>query len=107
MLGRVLFAVVWLVIAAGLAVPLYPSDVGAGRSAARDPVLLAADSVTAACENCPIADDGSQSHCPCGHVLRVAFVAVDDDLSVILIIRPQPSELPSERQALRPKLPAI
>jgi hypothetical protein len=110
MLGRALFALVWLVIAAGLALPLYPSDLGAPGSSAVDHVLLAADSVTAACESEPIPDNGSvdcQPGCPCGHVLLATFVAIDDDLSVVLVIRSQPSDLPFERHALPPKLPAI
>jgi hypothetical protein len=111
MLGRVLFALVWVVIAAGLVLPLYPSGVEAPMSAAADPVLLAADAATAACEDCPIADDGSadQSDGPCAHLLPAILVAVGDSsgLSVILVIRSQPSGLPFERQAVPPKLPAI
>ena len=111
MLARVLFALVWAVIAAGLVLPLYPSGVEAPRSAAADPVVLAADAATAGCEDCPIADDGSagQSDCPCARLLPAILVAVGDSsgLSVILVIRPQPSELPFEREALPPKLPAI
>ena len=111
MLARVLFALVWAVIAAGLVLPLYPSGVEAPRSAAADPVVLAADAATAGCEDCPIADDGSadESDCPCARLLPAILVAVGDSsgLSVILVIRPQPSELPFEREALPPKLPAI
>jgi hypothetical protein len=110
MLGRVLFAVVCVVIAAGLALPLYPSDFGARRAKATDPVLLAADSATAACEGLVIGDDGRAAcrpDCACGRVLLATFLAVDDDLSVILVIRSQPSEVPSEHDGLPPKLPAI
>jgi hypothetical protein len=111
MLGRVLFALVWVVIAAGLVLPLYPSGVEAPMSAAADPVLLAADAATAGCEDCPIGDDGSadQSDGPCAHLLPAVLVAVSDSsgLSVILVIRSQPSGLPFEWQTLPPKLPAI
>ncbi|MGH6902671.1 MAG: hypothetical protein ACREIR_08025 [Geminicoccaceae bacterium] len=111
MLGRVLFALVCVVIAAGLVLPLYPSGVEAPRSVAADPVLLAADAATSGCEDCPIADAGSadQPDGPCARLLPAILVAVGDSsgLSVILVIRSQPSELPFERQARPPKLPAI
>jgi hypothetical protein len=111
MLGRVLFALVWVVIAAGLALPLYPSGVEAPMSAVADPVLLPADAAMAGREDCPIAHDGSadRSDGPCAHLVPAIVVTVGDSsgLSVILVIRSQPSELPFERQALPPKLPAI
>jgi hypothetical protein len=74
-------------------------------------VLLPADAVMAGREDCPIADDGSadRSDGPCAHLVPAIVVTVGDSsgLSVILVIRSQPSELPFERQALPPKLPAI
>lgn len=110
MLGRVLFALVWLVIAAGLLLPLYPSDVAAPRSAAVDPVLPATGSRTAACEDCPVTDAGStdcESDCRCGRLRPAALVAVEDlsGVRVILLIQ-APAGAPSEEQPL-PKLPAI
>jgi hypothetical protein len=109
MVERVLFALVWAVIGAGLILPLYPSGVEAPRSAAAAPVLLAADAATTGCEDCPIADDSADQSCPCARVRPAILVALGDPsgLSVILVIRPQPSELPFERRALPPKLPAI
>jgi hypothetical protein len=111
MLGRVLFALVWLVIAAGFLLPLYPSDVAAPRSAAVDPVPSATGSRTAACEDCPVTDAGSadcEVDCRCGHLLPAALVAVDDSfgLSIILLIQRPPAGPSSERQPL-PRLPAI
>jgi hypothetical protein len=107
MLGRALFALVCLVIAAGLALPLYPSGVGTPRPGP-DPVSLADNSMVAACEDCPIPGDRDgdcQSDCSCGNLVQATFVAVEDDfsLSVTVVVRPQPSG----RQALPAKLPAI
>jgi hypothetical protein len=111
MLGRVLFALVWAVIAAGLVLPLYPAGVEAPGPAAPDPVLLAADNATAGCEDCPIADDpgADRSDCPCAHLLPAMLVAVGDSsgLSIILVLRSQPTELRFELQVPPPKLPAI
>jgi hypothetical protein len=108
MLGRALFALVCLVIAAGFALPLYPSGVGTPRPEA-DPVALASDSVVLACEDCPIPAEGGdtdcRSDCSCGQLVQATFVAVEDQfgLSVTVVVRPQPSG----RKALSGNLPAI
>jgi hypothetical protein len=106
MLGRALFALVCLVIAAGFALPLYPFQVGT-PGAETDGALLADNSLIAACEDCPIPGEGGddcQADCSCEHLVQATFVAVEDDfgLSVTVVIRPQASgrELPA-------KLPAI
>jgi len=112
MLGRVLFALVWLIIAAGLALPLYPTHVETPSPAVADSELRAADAMASRCQECPVADEGDvncQPDCPCGHVLSAAFVSLDGSfgLSVVLIIRPLPSGPPSEALSLLPELPAI
>ena len=112
MLGRVLFALVCAVIAAGLVLPLYPSDVEPSRSAALDSMLPVDGSRTAACEECPVPDAGSadcQSDCQCSHLLPATFVAVDDwfSLSVIVVVHPRPAGPSFVRQPLPPRLPAI
>jgi hypothetical protein len=107
MLGRTLFALVCLVIAAGFALPFYPSPVGT-PAAETDRALLADNSLIAACDDCPIPGEGGeacQSDCSCEHLVQATFVAVEDDLglSVTVVIRPQPSG----REARPAKLPAI
>jgi hypothetical protein len=104
MLGRALFALVCLVIAAGIALPLYPSGVGTPRPGA-DPVVRASDSLIAACEDCPIPAERGDSDCPSEQLVQATFVAVEDEfgLSVTVVIRPQPSG----RETLPAKLPAI
>jgi hypothetical protein len=107
MLGRALFALVCLVIAAGFGLPLYPSGVGTpGRGT--DSALLADNSLIAACEDCPIPGEGGddcQSDCSCEHLVQATFVAVEDEfgLSVTVVVRPQPLG----RETLPAKLPAI
>ena len=104
MLGRVLFAFVWLIIAAGLVLPLYPRDlVTAVVTAASDPVQPAAASDAFGCEDCPVADGDAdcRSDCPCDQVLPAVFVPLEEAVGVTLAtsVRP-PAKLPA-------KLPAI
>ena len=108
MLGRVLFAFVWLVIAAGLVLPLYPSEITEPRSAAVDTLLPAAGTRMAACEDCPVAEADCRPDCRCGDLLPATFVAVEDSfgLSVILLIQP-PADLSPESQPPLPRVPAI
>ena len=62
MSGRVLFALVWLIIAAGAALPLYPGDVAtAVVTAASDPVQPVAASGAFGCEDYPVAETGADS----------------------------------------------
>ena len=111
MLGRALFVLVWLVIAAGLVLPLYPSDVEPSRSAASDAVLPATGSRTAACEDCPIPDAGGadcRADCRCSHLLPAAFIVNDDRVSLrVVVVHPRPAGPLPARQPLPPKLPAI
>jgi hypothetical protein len=112
MFGRVLFALVWLIIAAGVALPLYPRDVPTSTVAVTtDPVQLAAGSDAFACEDCPVTDGGQadcRSGCPCGEALPAVFVPLEEPVTFTLAVtvRPLPSRL-SEPQPLPPKLPAI
>lgn len=111
MLGRALFAVVWLTIVAGLLLPLYPRDPGTPTLAAADSVLLATDFTASSCQDCPVADEGGadcRSDCPCGKLLPAAFPSENAfSLSVIVTIRPIPLGLSSEIEPLPPKLPAV
>ena len=72
MLGRVLFAFVCLIIAAGLVLPLYPRDVVTSVvAAASDPVQPVAASDAFGCGACSVADGDAacRSDCPCDHVV--------------------------------------
>ena len=111
MLGRALFVFVWLIIAAGVLLPMYPPDMETASLPVADSVLRATGSAGAACQDCPVADEGAadcRSDCPCTHLLPAAFVSFEDSFSpsVVLFIHP-PSALPSELRPLLPKLPAI
>jgi hypothetical protein len=102
MLGRALFVFVWLIIAAGLALPMYPPAVETASSPSTASTLQAAGS--SGCEDCPIAGEAPancRADCPCGHLLAAAFVSFEGSFSLsgILIIYPP--------LALPPKLPAI
>jgi hypothetical protein len=110
MLGRALFVFVWLIIAAGLALPMYPPVVETAGSSSPASILHAADSSW--CRDCPLADDGPAScppDCSCGHLLPAVYLSVEDSstLRIRVIVRPSPVGPPSEVQPLPPKLPAI
>jgi hypothetical protein len=103
MFGRVLFAFVWLIIAAGVALPLYPGDVvTAVVTAASDPVQPVAASAFG-CEDCPVADGAAEcpSDCPCDQVLPAVFVPLEEGVGVTFAASGRsPAKLPA-------KLPAI
>jgi hypothetical protein len=112
MLGRVLFAFVWLIIAAGLVLPLYPSERAAPAVAAAESALLLADATPPGCEDCTDADRvgaGCNSACACWQLLpaAVASRATCFSLTVYVIARPLPSQPSSGPQPLPPKPPAI
>jgi hypothetical protein len=112
MFGRALFAFVWLIIAAGLVLPMYPPAVETARSPAMDSMLQTADSASSGCQDCPITDEGPancRSDCSCGHMLSVAYLVVDPSFApgIRVIVLPRPIGLPSEVQPLPPKLPTI
>jgi hypothetical protein len=110
MFGRLLFALVWLLIAAGVALPLYPRPTST-VAVTSDPVQLAAGSEAFGCEDCPVPDAGRadcRADCPCGAALPAVFVPLEEPVSVTIAVtvRSLPSRLP-EPQPLPPKLPAI
>ena len=111
MFGRVLFALVWLIIAAGVALPLYPRDVPESTVAvATGPVQLVA-AAGAGCEDCPVSDAGRTDcgpNCPCLETRPAVFVPLEEPLGLTISVterllpprRPGPPVLPA-------KLPAI
>jgi hypothetical protein len=111
MLGRALFALVWLIIAAGLLLPLYPADEEAAGLIAAGGVQPAAGIVAASCEGCePAASvDDCGTSCPCQHPLPAASAAPGACLSstVYLVVQPLPPGRSGEPRPHPPKLPAI
>src|SRR5262245_43001947 len=99
MTGRVLFALVWVIIAAGVALPLYPRDIPESVAvAAADPVQLVAGTDTFGCEDCVVPDSGRarcKSDCPCGEAVPAMFVPLKHQvrltIGVILPIVPSSS----------------
>ena len=60
MTGRILFALVWAIIAAGVALPLFPRDLATSAVAVTtDPVQLAVGADAFGCEDCPVDDTGA------------------------------------------------
>ena len=96
MLGRVLFAFVWLIIAAGLVLPLYPPDVATPGTPAAATALLVADTTTSGCQ-ADAEDAGCHSACRCGPALSPAAAAPEPcvRLTVYLVIRPLPEKPPA------------
>jgi hypothetical protein len=107
MLGRALFALVCLIIAAGLLLPVYPGEDVAPRSAdARDIVI--ADTAPG-CGVCGPAAVASGSG-PCERASPAAAAAPKDcvNLTVYLILRPLPKAgQAGDPQLLTPKLKNI
>jgi hypothetical protein len=103
MMGRALFALVCLIIAAGLLLPVYPGEVAAPRSAdARDIVIAdtaargaaAIASGSGTCEPAPPAVAAAPKDCV--------------NLTVYLILRPLPKAgQAGDPQLLAPKLKTI
>jgi hypothetical protein len=107
MLGRALFSLVCLIIAAGALLPMYPSDVEAPGSASADPALLIADVVASDCGNCAPADAKvirCRVDCLCDRSLPASSDTPEVylRLSVHLIVG-----RPSEQWWLAFKLPSI
>jgi hypothetical protein len=103
MLGRILFALVSLIITAGVLLPVYPSD-GEGRAiAAPDAALLLADDGSSGCQA------RMPGHSSCGQVQPTVGPSrgTTFGLTVYLIVRPLPSSPSSENQPLPPERPAI
>ena len=94
MLGRALFALVWLIIAAGLLLPLYPSDVSAPGSASGEVAAVLADVMSAGCGPCPAAAAGGAS---CGHngggvTSAPVALAACSRLTIHLVVQPGPAD---------------
>jgi hypothetical protein len=109
MLGRVLFAFVWLIIAAGLVLPLYPHPQVVATSAMTpgEPVRPVAASAPFGCEDCRVPERGAacKADCPCEPVLPAAFVPLEERVVVTFAVfvrqlTPDPAKLPA-------RLPAI
>jgi hypothetical protein len=112
MFGRALFALVWLIIAAGVLLPIYPSETERPSFVAADRAVLTTDLTAAECRDCRVARDDRADcrfECPCDRVLPVTFVPVEEAfrLSVVLLIRPLPSGRSAKILLLPSKLPAI
>ena len=110
MLGRALFALVWLIIAAGLLLPLYPADEEAAGLIAAGGVEPVAGIVAASCEGCGPAEsvDDCGTSCPCQHPLPAASAAPAClAATVYLVVQPLPAGRPHEPWPQPPKLPAI
>ena len=106
MFGWVLYALVWLIIAAGLALPLYPGEGPMSTVAASaDAVQLAAASVTFGCNDCPAPDGGRaecRDDCACDQALPAAAPLESPvGVTVAVTVRSHPSA------RLPVKLPAI
>ena len=111
MLGRALFALVWLIIAAGVLLPLYPAHEEAAGLILAGGMEPVAGAVAASCEGCePAASiDGCGTFCPCQHPLPAASLTPGACLSstVYLVVQPLPAGRLHEPRPQPPKLPAI
>ena len=112
MFGRVLFALVWLIIAAGVALPLYPRDVPTSTVAVTtDPVRLVAGTDAFSCEDCPVGDAGRadcRTDCPCGEALPAVFVPLEEPLGATIAVTVRSRASRQEQpQPLPARLPAI
>ena len=113
MTGRILFALIWVIIAAGVALPLYPRDIPESMvAAAADPVQLVAGTDAFGCEDCVIPDAGParcKSDCGCGEAVPALFVPLEHRVRLIIgvTVREEPSGRTALPQLLSSKLPAI
>ena len=107
MLGRLLFALVCVIIATGLLLPVYPMEVATpGTADAED--MLVADTAAPACGGCGSAV--ASAGVPCDHAAPAPAAAREAclHLTVYLIIRPLPATgQPGDPKLLRPRLPTI
>jgi hypothetical protein len=112
MTGRVLFALVWVIIAAGVALPLYPRDLPEGMvAAAAAPVQLVSGTDAFGCEDCVLPDAGQahcRSDCTCGEAVPAVFVPLEHRLTLTIVtVRQDPSGRPTALRLLSSTLPAI
>jgi hypothetical protein len=114
MTGRILFALVWVIIVTGVALPLFPlfpRDLATATVAVTtDPVQLAAGTDAFGCEDCPVDDTGRAdcpSDCPCGPAQPALFVPLEQPVSLAVRITVRPFNPPAAPQLLPSILPAI
>jgi hypothetical protein len=110
MLARLLFGGVWLMIAAGVLLPLYPID-EAMPALTSGPVSLA-EVAGAGCAGCPAAAASGTdcaSACAChGRRRGVGAAAAPVCLSLrVLVDHPGPARPPAQPGSLPTRLPAI
>ena len=108
MTGRILFALVWMIIAVGIALPLYPRDLPEVMvAAAAEPVQLVAGTDEFACEDCVVPDAGP-ARCKSPAVPAV-FVPLEQGVSLTIgvILPTGPSRLHGAPGLVSSKLPAI
>jgi hypothetical protein len=109
MLGRALFAVVWLIIAAGLLLPLYPAEVSVPGSATGEVAASLADAMDAGCGPCPAAAAGGEACRRRGGGLAGAPAALKacSRLTLHQVVQPIPAHRAAEPAAPLPKLPEV
>jgi len=114
MLGRALFAFVWLIIAAGLLLPLYPAEVpvpgsASGEVAASLADAMAAGAMDAGCGPCPSAAAGGEGCRRSGGGLTGAPAALKacSRLTLHQVVQPLPADRATEPAAPLPRLPEV
>ena len=109
MVGRALFALVWLVIAAGLLLPLYPADVSAPGSPVGEVGALLAASGDAGCGPCPAAAAGGEACGRKGGGWAAAPTALRScsRLTLHLVVQPGPADRAAEPARPLPRLPEV
>ena len=112
MTGRALFALVWVIIAAGVALPLYPRDISESMvAAAADPVQLVSGTDAFRCGNCVVPDAGQagcKSDCTCGDAVPAVFVPLEHRVTLTIVtVRHERSVRAVAPQVLFSTLPAI
>ena len=108
MAGRLLFAFVCLLIAAGVTLPLYPREPAPPTVAVRsDPVQLVAGSEAIDCEDCAVAGRAEcRPGCPCAGAVPAVFIPLEEPfgLTIAVTVRRHAAEPPAKLPA---RLPAI
>ena len=106
MAGRLLFAFVCLLIAAGVTLPLYPREPAPPTVAVRsDPVQLVAGSEAIGCEDCAVAGRAEcRPGCPCAGAVPAVFIPLEEPFGLTMTVRRHAAEPPAKLPA---RLPAI
>jgi hypothetical protein len=110
MLGRALFALVWLIIAAGVLLPLYPADVPAPGPAGGEVAAALADVMDTGCGPCaPDAASGANCGRKTGGGIAAApaALAACSRLKIHLVVQPEPPDRAPEPAAPLPRLPEV